>query len=471
MEARLVDFVGVLRRNGIRVSTAETLDGLRVADLAGLSDRETFKSALRAAMVKRNADLETYDGLFEAYFSGLSNLVNESGTGGQPSGEMTEEQMRALLESMEDLLAGMSPEEVSDLTRALMMQDRGALEQMLRELMEAGKLPNIQTNYVPPGVTRDLMEMAGAGELDAEMDALMEAARAAGMGEGDQEELRKYMSERAKDLAEMLKGLLKIDREQSERTEERKKDRDKLEEKSFYYLSPTEIKRMREAVANLARRLKNLMAVRYRHSKKGRLDVRDTLRRSMQFDGVPFNIRFDVRRKERPQVVILCDVSDSVRNVSRFMLQFVHSLQDLYSRVRSFVFVADLAEVTKLFKDNEIQGAIGKAINGDVVNVYAHSDFGKAFKQFHENHLDVIDSRTTVIILGDARNNYNAANEWVLRDIQARAKQVLWLNPENASTWGFGDSEMNLYRKHCDVVEECRNLRQLYKVVDLLIAK
>jgi uncharacterized protein with von Willebrand factor type A (vWA) domain len=134
------------------------------------------------------------------------------------------------------------------------------------------------------------------------------------------------------------------------------------------------------------------------------------------------------------------------------------------------VFVADLAEVTKLFNDHEIQTAINKAINGDVVNVYAHSDFGKAFRQFHQNHLDVIDSRTTVIILGDARNNYNAPNEWVLRDVQERARQVLWLNPENASTWGFGDSEMNLYRKHCDVVEECRNLRQLYKVVDLLIA-
>jgi uncharacterized protein with von Willebrand factor type A (vWA) domain len=471
MEARLVEFVGVLRRNGIRVSTAETLDALRVTDLAGLTDRTTFKNALRAAMVKRNADLETYDGLFDAYFSGLSNLVSASAQAGQGGGTLSEEELRALLESLEDLLRSMEEGEISELTRALMMQDRGALEQMLREMMEAGKLPNVQTNYVPPGVTRDLMEMAGASGLGEEIDKLLEAAAEAGMGDAEREQLRDYMAQRAKDLAEMLKGLLKLDREQSERSEEREKDRDRLLEKSFYYLSPAEIKKMREAVAALARKLKNVMAVRYRHSKRGRLDVRDTLRRSMEYGGVPFKIRFDVRRKERPQVVILCDVSDSVRNVSRFMLQFVHSLQDMYSRVRSYVFVADIGEVTKLFKDNEIQSAINKAINGDVVNVYAHSDFGRAFQQFHRDHLEVVDSRTTLIILGDARNNYNAPNDWVLRDIRERARQVIWLNPENSSTWGFGDSEMSLYSKHCDHVQECRNLRQLYKVVDLLVAR
>ncbi|HET9062160.1 MAG TPA: VWA domain-containing protein, partial [Candidatus Binatia bacterium] len=199
------------------------------------------------------------------------------------------------------------------------------------------------------------------------------------------------------------------------------------------------------------------------------LDVKKTIRGSLEFVGVPFRIRFENKRKERPQVVILCDVSDSVRNVSRFMLQFVHSLQDMYSRVRSYVFVAEIAEVTKLFSDNDIQTAINESINGNVVNVYAHSDFGRAFKDFHVSHLDVIDSRTTVIILGDARNNYNAPNEWVLRDIQERAKQVIWLNPENRSTWGFGDSEMSRYGPFCDVVEECRNLRQLYRVVDRMI--
>ena len=169
--------------------------------------------------------------------------------------------------------------------------------------------------------------------------------------------------------------------------------------------------------------------------------------------------------------MILCDVSDSVRNVSRFMLQFVYSLQDLYSKVRSFIFVADIGEVTGLFKEHDVNRALDLALQGNIINVYSHSDFGRAFKTFHREYLGAVNKRTTVLILGDARNNYNAPQEWVLREIKERAKQVIWLNPENQSTWGFGDSEMNLYGKSCDFVEECRNLRQLYKVVDLLIAK
>lgn len=472
METRLIEFIGVLRRNGIRVSTAETLDALRVTALSGLGDRDTFKAALRASMVKRNADLPSYNELFESYFSGLGSLVSENSSnspGTIADSHMSEEEMQNLLEQIAKLLDEMDPGP-SELTRALLLQDRNALEQILRELMESGKMPNVSTTYVPPGANREMMEGLGAGQFSEELEGLIGQAGQRGLPDADMDQLRAYLKQRTKDLNEMLKGLLKLDRDQSEQGEEREKERDRLLEKSFYYLSPAEIKRMREAVANLARKLKNVMAVRYKYAKRGRLDVRDTMRRSMQFGGVPFNIRFDIKRKERPQVIVLCDVSDSVRNVSRFMLQFVHSLQDLYSRVRSYVFVADLAEVTKLFKDNEIQGAINKSINGDVVNVYAHSDFGKAFKQFHQNHLEAVDARTTVIILGDARNNYNAANEWVLRDIQERAKQVIWLNPENESTWGFGDSEMKLYAKHCTFVEECRNLRQLYKVVDLLIA-
>jgi uncharacterized protein with von Willebrand factor type A (vWA) domain len=151
------------------------------------------------------------------------------------------------------------------------------------------------------------------------------------------------------------------------------------------------------------------------------------------------------------------------------MLQFVYSLQDLYSKVRSFIFVAEIGEVTQLFEENDINQAIDLALRGDVINVFAHSDFGRAFKSFHRDHLPAINRRTTVIVLGDARNNYNLAHEWALRDIQAKAKQVLWLNPENRTTWGFGDSEMDRYLPFCNLVEECRNLNQLYRVVDRLV--
>ena len=470
MEDRIVEFAGLLRRSGIRVSTAETLDALRAVEQTGLTDRTSFKTALRAAMVKRAPDVPVYDELFENFFSGIGNVVraaSEQAAGAMP---LSEEQLRQLLETISQLLANEGLD-VSELAKALAMQDAGEMERLLRELLESGKLPRTETNYVPPGANRQMMQMLGAPDIGAEFERLLELAKEQGESEEGLEQLRRYLDRRRKELEEMLKGLLRLDKDQQHRAEERQKERERLQEKSFYYLSPTEIRQMREAVAALARRLKNVLAVRFRQARRGRLDVSETIRRSMEFGGVPFRIRWDNRRKERPQVIVLCDVSDSVRNVSRFMLQFVHSLQDMYSRVRSYVFVADLAEVTQLFRDHDIHTGIQKAVSGDVVNVYAHSDFGKAFVQFHREHLEAVDSRTTVLVLGDARNNYNAAQDWVLREIRERAKQVIWLNPENRSTWGFGDSEMNVYGPHCDHVEECRNLRQLYKVVDLLLAK
>jgi uncharacterized protein with von Willebrand factor type A (vWA) domain len=184
---------------------------------------------------------------------------------------------------------------------------------------------------------------------------------------------------------------------------------------------------------------------------------------------VPFQIQIDRRKKTKPQVMILCDISDSVLNASRFMLQFVYSVQVLYAKVRSFVFVSDLGEVTKLFEENEIHHAVETALKGDVIDVFSHSNFGRAFEKFYKNYFSAVTGKTTVLIIGDGRNNYNRSNEWVLKEIQQKAKQLIWLNPENRMTWGVGDSEMPRYAPYCDVAEECRNLNQLYKIVDLIV--
>jgi uncharacterized protein with von Willebrand factor type A (vWA) domain len=186
--------------------------------------------------------------------------------------------------------------------------------------------------------------------------------------------------------------------------------------------------------------------------------------------GIPFEVIFKQRRKDRPKLVILCDVSSSVANVSRFMLQFVYSLQEAFTKIRSFVFVSELGEVTPLFKEREISAAIDSALDGgSVINVYTRSNFGHAFHHFWKNFLSSVDQKTTVLILGDARNNYNDARAWCLRDIHNKAKNVVWLNPESPSAWGFGDSVMDRYLPYCDIVEECRNLRQLSRIVDQIV--
>jgi uncharacterized protein with von Willebrand factor type A (vWA) domain len=152
------------------------------------------------------------------------------------------------------------------------------------------------------------------------------------------------------------------------------------------------------------------------------------------------------------------------------MLQFVYSLQEAFTKIRSFVFVAELGEVTQLFRDKDIYEAIDEALDGgDVINVYTRSNFGMAFHTFWRDYLSAVDSRTTVVIIGDARNNYNDPRAWCLREIHRKAKNVVWINPESPGAWGFGDSVMDKYLPYTDVTEECRNLKQLSRMVDRLI--
>jgi uncharacterized protein with von Willebrand factor type A (vWA) domain len=152
------------------------------------------------------------------------------------------------------------------------------------------------------------------------------------------------------------------------------------------------------------------------------------------------------------------------------MLQFTYSLQEAFTKIRSFVFVAELGEVTQVFRDNEIYAAIDEALDGGgVINPYTRSNFGMAFQTFCRDFLSAVDHRTTVVVIGDARNNYNDPRTWCLREIRTKARNVIWINPESPGAWGFGDSVMDKYIPHCDTAEECRNLKQLSRMVDKLI--
>jgi uncharacterized protein with von Willebrand factor type A (vWA) domain len=219
----------------------------------------------------------------------------------------------------------------------------------------------------------------------------------------------------------------------------------------------------------LARKLRSQASYRPKLERRGRLDVRRTLRRSLASGGVPFQLKRRLRRKDRPRLVILCDISDSVRHVSRFMLELVYTLQELFARVRSFVFVSELGETTQLFSQFEIDRAIELAYGGAVIPVQANSNYGRALEIFATRHLDAVTSRTTVIVIGDARNNYNPPNAERLAELRRRARRVLWLNPELPGAWGFGDSAMRDYEPHVTRAVVAYNLESLRKVVDELV--
>jgi uncharacterized protein with von Willebrand factor type A (vWA) domain len=466
MDTKVVEFTALLRRNGVRVSLAETMDAFQALAAVGLGDRDTVRAALRATAVKRAVDVPTFDRLFDLFFSGLGEVIREVTAATQAAIGLDEEDFARFLAQLEQLLAEQGID-LSPLARALLRADAGRLEQLLRDAARQARLDEIEHGFQEGRFTHAMAAALGLGELGAELDRLRRDL--AGAAPDVARRLDEYLARRLRDLQDLMKAMV---RRELDRQDVQRQDRQGLQnlaEKSFFYLTEEEIRRMEEAVTKLAERLKNVVAVRRRRAKRGRFDSSETLRHNLQYGGVPFQIVFDRKRKDKPQVMVLCDVSDSVRNVSRFMLQFVYALQDLYSKVRSFIFVADIGEVTELFAEYDANQALEEALHGNLINVYAHSDFGRAFRSFHRDHLAAVSKRTTVIILGDARNNYNLPHEWVLRDVQQRAKQVIWLNPENRMTWGFGDSEMDRYAPYCTIVEECRNLNQLYRVIDRLV--
>jgi hypothetical protein len=467
MEERIVEFAGVLRRNGIRVSLSENMDAFRALDLVGVTDPSLFRSALRSTLIKRGGDLKPFEELFDFFFLGIGQALDALDRRIMEELGLTPEQFQEMLEQIQRLLKEMEGD-LSNITRALLSHNRGDLERLLRDAVEQEMQNGSAEGFRLTPFTR-LAARLGLDRVQSEIERFRAVLQMLAESGEDLQDVLRYLDERMHDLNRLLREL--IQQEQRKKGVEPRDygQRSSLADKSFAFYTEDDIRRMNDAVARLAQRLKNRLSVRRKRAARGRFNVKHTLRKNLQYGGVPFHIELDRRKKTKPQVMVLCDISDSVLNASRFMLQFVYSIQDLYSKVRSFVFVAEIGEVTRLFEEHDIQTAVEAALKGDVIDVFSHSNFGRAFEQFHRNYFAAVNSKTTVIIIGDGRNNYNRANDWVLRELRRKAKQLLWLNPESRMTWGIGDSEMPRYAPHCHVAEECRSINQLYKIVDLIV--
>lgn len=466
MEKKIIEFVGLLRKNGVKVSLSETLDAFAAVGHVSLENRRVLKDALRASLVKDVLDVPAFDELFNLYFSGLKGIFEKESLLSDlfPSGAIPHALMEKLARTLDDVSGGFSP-----LTRYLLSGDHVLMEKLLKEMSSQLHMERMNNHLQIGFYAQTLFSRMPWENVREDMERLEERLREKGLRPEDIQTIRQEINRRKEALREALREFVgKEFRKMNFGYFERSKDH-WLSERSFSSLSEAEIQRMKEVVRRLAQRLKNVAAIRRKTAKRGTLDIKKTLRKSLTYDGIPFGLTMKRRREEKPRIVLLCDISDSVRTVSRFMLQFVYAMQELFSRVRSFVFVSDIGEVTQLFRDQDIDGAIERAYCGGVVSVYSHSNYGHTLREFHRKFLGVVNRRTTVIIMGDARNNYNDPSSWALGEIRERAREVIWLNPEHESAWGFGDSVMDIYHSFCDVVEEVNNLSQLSRVIDRLV--
>ncbi len=461
MDERILEFIGDLRRAEMRISPSEALDALAAAATVGLEDRETFKTALAATLVKEARDRETFDRLFDLYFLDLEAL----GQGVRRALGPEDPRVQALIDRVlaeEDL-------DLDALTELLLRGGGAEMEMAVRSGGRQVGLERLMYALQVGYFSRRIADRLDLGVVERDLAALLRALEARGLDPGLLARVRNYLELRLEAFRRLIRQHVERELERRAWRQGERLTREVLSDKPLFALTADEVNQMKTVVARLARKIKDALALRQRQEHRGRLDPRRTIRRSLQYDGIPMEPRLRRRHRDRPKLVTICDVSDSVRNASRFMLQLVWSLQECFSRVRSFVFVSEIAEVTQAFNTYPVERAIEWALRAAPVDYHCRSDFGYAFAQFVRRELDTLDRRTTVLILGDARNNYNDPQAWALRLMRERVKGIIWLNPEGQWGWGVGDSVMPLYAPACDLVRECRTIAQLGQVVDTLV--
>jgi uncharacterized protein with von Willebrand factor type A (vWA) domain len=224
---------------------------------------------------------------------------------------------------------------------------------------------------------------------------------------------------------------------------------------------------LQRAVYPLTRALAARLAQRRRRRNRGNLDFRKTVRASLSYGGVPAEPKFRNPHPSKPEVMVIADISGSVASFARFTLMFVYAMANQFSKVRSWVFIDGIDEVTRFFieSDDVMQAVQRVNSEADVIWVDGHSDYGHAFETFYRRHALEVTAKTSIILLGDARNNYHASNAWVVEALAERARHVYWLDPEPHGYWDTGDSIVSEYARYCDGTFECRNLRQLQQFV------
>jgi uncharacterized protein len=461
MDERILEFIGDLRKAEVRISPSEALDALAACAEVGLADRETFKSSLAATLVKEARDEPTFERIFNLYFLDLQAL-----------GEGLRKALGPEDPRLADLLNQLANEdglELDELTELLMRGQGSEMEMAIRAGGQNAGLERLMYFLQVGYFSRKISDRFDWSVMERDLEKIMRLLEERGLDPGQLARVRNYLELRLEAFKRMIRQHVQRELERRAYRQGEKLTREVLADKPLFALTPDEVAQMKSVVARLARKIKDALALRQRQEQRGRLDTRRTIRKSLAYDAVPMEIVLRRRHRDKPKLITVCDVSDSVRNASRFMLQLVWSLQECFSRVRSYVFVSEIAEVTQAFSTYPVERAIEWALKAAPVDYHCRSDFGYAFSRFSTTELESLDRKTTVLVLGDARNNYNDPQAWALRLIRERVKGIIWLNPEGQWGWGIGDSVMPLYAPACDIVRECRTIGQLGAVVDNLV--
>ena len=468
-------FIVELRSAGLPVSLTENLDAVEAVKHIPVEDRETFKYALAGTLVKNHSHWKAFETVFEVYFSlrGQEYELVDGEWESDDTATVEENQQEGQVPGQGGSQEGLTQEQLAEmLYQALAKQDRNLMRTVARQSVQrfAGMEPGrpVGGTYYLYRTLRNLnLEevldrlLTSSADSDSESDFLEERLR--------KDEYEHRIEELKKEIEAEIRRRLVADRGVEAMAKTLRKPLP--EDVDFMHASREEMVALRRAIWPLTRKLAVRLARKRRHGRKGPLDFRRTVRHSLSYGGVPAEPKFKYPKPSKPEIMVIADISGSVAAFARFTLHLVYALNNQFSKVRSFVFIDGLDEVTDFFENvDDITEAIHRVnTEADVIWVDGHSDYGHAFEIFEEKFAKDIGPKTTVIILGDARNNYHASQSWVIKNIEDKARKVFWLNPEPRSYWDTGDSIVGEYSDFCNGTFEVRNLKQLEAFVENLV--
>ena len=444
MEHVLQDLIAALRGSGVRISVSESIDAMNALRLMGYDNRQILKASLSATLAKSRNDKALFDSCFDRFYS-LDDFIDpETNPCSTPDSEPAKED--------------------SPLTWMLLSGDNTGLSLSMREAAREADISSIWFFTQKSLYIQRILRGMGQEDLNRDIQRLSkEHDRPSQQKVRALKQAKTLLFENVRNFVEQQFSLFAGSA--TEKILERY-----LRDIRLSNLEQQDFQRIHVIIKKMVKRLNSLHSRRRKTSKRGALDLKKTLRENVAYQGLIFSPQWKAKKINRPDFMVLCDVSRSVQTVARFMLFFLYGLNEEVAKIRSFIFCSNLVEVSHIFEEYPVEEALVRLQRGVGLGIFlGRTDYGQSLLDFKEKWLDAVSNKTTVLILGDARNNYGNPQTDILKLIHERNKKLIWLNPESPSFWGTGDSEMKRYLPYCSFARECSTVNHLERVVDSLL--
>jgi len=456
MESRILQLISALRASGVRVSLAESAEAFSAVDLMGIQDREHFRLSLRATLIKDVRDVPVFDKLFPLFFgSGQPPMM-----GGDLSDDMTLEEARMLADALRQMTENLR-QRVERL-----MNGEPLTKSELEALARMVGLNQTDDLRHQKWMAQRMMRALAFPEVRQAMQELMEQLQLMGMNPERVNEIRERVQQNLQGMEEQIRQFAgqRIAENLSEKPPT--EGIDGLMDRPFHTLSDADKKLLQREVKRLAAALRTRIALRQKRAKSGHLDPKSTIRANLKYHGVPMELRYRDRTR-KPRIVVICDISTSMRFCSELMLSFLFALLGQVRKTHAFAFIDHLEYISADFTGGDADEAIASVLMRMPPGYYS-TDLGWSLNDFVLDYMDTLNGQTTLIIVGDGRNNYNDPRLDIFSTMSRRAARTIWLNPEPSSMW-HGDSDMDRYAPLCDDVLKVGNLSELAAAVDELL--